>query len=564
MPLPPPLALENIVAHADPDAMINLRATSKELVEIVTESVKTLLCLDGKLPAPAWDRYEDADGVYFGASDHLYNQVDHDELLYEGIKMMASGIKALPTTTKRLELSKQGITMTLGQSMMLSQTLAWSAVLCRLQQLHWRWATAARATHMFLPYAHQLEHFKLRVWNDLKPEEIWRPSFPTKLTSLVLHGATYRGKSKPLQLNLSALDNLSSLQHLKLKALQLHSLGSISCLTSLTSLHVKTTDTMDATAVAADGTSIFISASMSQLQRLQRLRSLRLQSVPADIRPEAWAVLAKLPELALLEARHVYIGAEPLASLTSLQAESLAVKGLLPATTSAVKAVGITAVKPGSNTSSRDVVQGASGSMCIILPSLRKLAGQVSHPYMVALLLQGHQHLQHLELTMAPCKGPLAGRSSEDWQQAVLSTMPALQRLALSDMLYNADALIVDVAACGVLRHVSISKISEFPRQLDASRSITAAGILALVAAPWLPLAITLQLHYASHELHYSSPHRLALAAAKPLLAAPLLQELTVPVRPVADGELRALAQQLRRPVELLREQMVLGGRRRA
>lgn len=128
-------------------------------------------------------------------------------------------------------------------------------------------------------------------------------------------------------------------------------------------------------------------------------------------------------------------------------------------------------------------------------------------------------------------------------------------------MLYNADALIADVAACRVMRHVSISKISKHPWQLHQPGScITPAGMRPLLAAPWLQEAVTLELACEGRELGYSSPYRLSLAEAMPLLTAPMMQSLRVPVRPVADSKLWELAQQLRRPVEVLVAQMMLGG----
>ena len=201
-----------------------------------------------------------------------------------------------------------------------------------------------------------------------------------------------------------------------------------------------------------------------------------------------------------------------------------------------------------------------------MLPRLQQLISysQEGAGHWEAELLRGHPEIRSLVLGVCDDGG--------SWPQQALASMPQLQRFTLYYRLRGADALLADLAACGSLRSIRLWEKSGRTR-------ISGAGLAALAGAASSGTLESIVLDTNTSCLvdgggeganpraysggsggFYRQEGRVALADALPLLQArmPRLQALRVPVLKVGDEELRAVARQLGRPVEVLRAQLAL------
>jgi hypothetical protein len=583
--------LAGIVQASDFQDKLRLRASHPALSAVASESVSTLrTTLDLELPARAWQVFSSASGLRVeppGWEDKLLGCEGSNScrmLTAAALERCGRVLEALPARVQRVHLLSSktyscGATFlphpaftaqqdellniyyetlveyeprdeyflslinhgqrqemdrqSRASSQQLAAALGRSPAAAHLTELLVDWEMLPAGAEQLLRACPALERLRLAVaaWLWEKDEQ-WSPPLPSGLTSLELCAKVDHHSewcSAPV-LSPTALAPLTRLQHLWIEemepaALAEGSSGWASLLGSLTALRSLQ---LDFPCSGGWG----LSDALTELAPLQQLSSLRLEGHAIEL--ETWATLAQLPRLAAL---HVYsmqlpelaTGA-PLAALASLQADILA--------------------------------QGAApGGLCALLPSLHQLTifgWLVPGCFSVMQLLRGHPEL---------CTVHLSGHRRESgWPEPVLASLPRLQHFELragvegTTFRTGADALLADLAACSSLRSIALGPCH------SSSINISGAGVRALAAAASsatlerIVLNAGLEWHNGERKSVYAPAGRVALADALPLLQArmPRLRELRLPVLGVAEEELRAVALQLGRPLEVLRAQLAL------
>ncbi len=545
---------------------LRLRASHTELRAAASPSISTLRTLDLELPARAWQAFSSASGLRVEEPSRdaegltCYGSNRRRMLTAAALELCDGMLAALPPRVQRLHLAGDNTTLipvlvtqeqaeceegddyecdreplllhyledqgeeldqlSRDSSQQLAAALAQSPAAAHLTELLVDWQMLPAGAEQLLCACPALERLRLTVsdwrWDLLLDGPQWCPSLPPGLTSLELCGSSGDLHCVEPTISPAALAPLTRLQHLQLDdmlpaALADGSSGWASLLGSLTTLR----------SLALDHVHVRLSRTLTELSPLQQLSSL---FIPQDVQPQAWAALAQLPQLAALHVRSIELPplatAAPLAALTSL-------KGCV------------------------GVLGGAGpGALCAVLPSLQQLDNDFLSAsftgFSMMQLLRGHPQLHSVVLRLT---------RSNSWPEPVLALLPRLQHCELWPTAEGGtSALLADLAACSSMRSIKLT----MPPYSRAT--ISSADVRALAGAASSATLESFVLDSFEHG-YYREAGRLALSDALPLLQArmPRLRELRLPVLRVPEEELRAVARQLGRPLEVLRAQLVLG-----
>ncbi len=573
--LPPRDALAGVAGACELQDKLRLRASHTELRAAASASISTLRTLNLKLPSRAWQAFSSASGLRVEAPSEGAEGLTRDGsnrrrmLTAAALARCCGVLAALPPRVQRLHLAGDSITFipplitdtpeqaevvdiyyqywaggehnaislirqnqgeeldrrSRASSQLLAAALAQSPAAAHLTELLVDWEMLPAGAEQLLRACPALERLRLTVaaWGwDVGQQ--WRPSLPRGLTSLELRSCLADGDPYCVQpiISPAALAPLSRLQHLRLVDMMPAALANgsrawaslLGGLTTLCSLELDS-DYIDAS----------LSDTLTELSPLQQLSSLLM---PLEhVQPQAWAVLAQLPRLAVLHVSSIdelppLATAAPLAALTRLKGDVRIPQGAGP------------------------------DALYAVLPSLQQLdnEGFSFRPQQASFglmqLLRGHPQLHSLVLRLT---------RSNSWPEPVLASLPRLQHCELWPTAEGGtSALLADLAACTSLRSIRLST----PPYSGVTISSADVGALAGAASSAMLESFVLD---TGERAGYSEFGRLALPDALPLLQArmPRLRELRLPVLRVPEGELRAAARQLGRPLEVLRAQLVLG-----
>ncbi len=572
-------ALAGVAAACELQDKLRLRASHTDLRAAASASIYTLRTLDLELPARAWQAFSRASGLRVEAPTRgakgltCYGSNSKSMLTAAALERCRRVLAALPPRVQRLHLAgdfhrgpisvarltfiPELITDTPEQaelvdyyeeygheteggiynlredqgeeldrrsrtsSHQLAAALAQSPAAAHLTELLVDWEMLPAGAEQLLRACPALERLRLTVaaWRWDKGQH-WRPSLPPGLTSLELRSCLPDGDAYCMEPAISpaALAPLSRLQHLKLldvvpAALANSGSAWASLLGGLTTLRSLELD--------SNFIRVSLSEALTELAPLQQLSSL--QMLLEHVQPRAWAALAQLPRLAVLRVDNIQLPplatAAPLAALTRLKGDVVIRQGAGP------------------------------GALCTVLPSLQQLdnhrIGSQNASFGLMQLLRDHLQLHSLVLQI---------KSDSSWPEPVLASLPRLQHCELwLAGEGGTSALLADLAACSSLRSIKLNSFRP--------NTISSADVRALAGAASSGTLESFVLDTRERGGGYSEAGRLALPDALPLLQArmPRLRELRLPVLRVPEGELRAVARQLSRPVDVLRAQLVLG-----